>query len=540
MRESLREAMGKSQKKGKTMAEASVAGWIETKEENEAAETGSCSPGLFSASEDSGSESDSGEEEAEAVEAAARGARHPAKAPLSKGLERVLKKAKAEQAAARSREPPPPSASVVQRRRKEQTELLEQWKRETEAQRELTVSRPLEEGCPEGATETRAKPMGFYPSLKTVLERRVAEARRSGGLPEDRKVLMRQAMRLRLHRTIPELSGPDVPKEVRESSGVDRAQALYTRPTALCCFWCSEQTEGPPVPLALAFRERKAQLPIRRFSDHPGHSASERAAETSQYKRERARGAGVPSRWWFNVTGVFCTPGCALAAARARGTDVVTRLMFKRVYGIKRDRLRPAPPKEMLRKFGGPMTTEQFRATSAVGRVESQLVRPPLIPFTFTLHEIESVKTSFAQTLDEDAIARLLEENRLGSDQFKPGGFGGSRRGSGVSNAFFKAHSKRRARRTSAEEPPRKKSRAGGARGGRSGSRHTPLPPKPPPSPTSAPSLSSILAKSKAALENETKQIEGLLGRRKKPANNLMRFMKKRDGAHETKQPGLG
>ena len=79
-----------------------------------------------------------------------------------------------------------------------------------------------------------------------------------------------------------------------------------------------------------------------------------------------------------------------LAEARARGGSLaLARLFLKRVHGIgmKLD-IAPAPPRTCLRKFGGEMDIDAFRATGATGVITEE-IRAPLYPAMAGTTEIE-------------------------------------------------------------------------------------------------------------------------------------------------------
>ena len=95
--------------------------------------------------------------------------------------------------------------------------------------------------------------------------------------------------------------------------------------------------------------------------------------------------------------GFFCQPACIAAYLRsglvgngARQQRLLTlfTLMCQRLYGLRGRAacIRPAPPREMLRAFGGPWTIEEFRQRSNRNhRVE--LLQPPLSVRIQKVHE---------------------------------------------------------------------------------------------------------------------------------------------------------
>lgn len=68
----------------------------------------------------------------------------------------------------------------------------------------------------------------------------------------------------------------------------------------------------------------------------------------------------------FTLRGYYCSPQCAKADLRSKSGDKYCGTFshfYKLYYGlsISKANIRPAPSKYVLRDFGGPMTTEQYR-----------------------------------------------------------------------------------------------------------------------------------------------------------------------------------
>lgn len=101
----------------------------------------------------------------------------------------------------------------------------------------------------------------------------------------------------------------------------------------------------------------------------------------------------------YTVTGCFCSFGCLLAHQLSRSrvmgydSDLVRRMYLDwwpdteisnprlpvREHARRYYQLRPAPQPQVLQKFGGPLTIEQFRAVSNTPGYQVNLVRTPLI-----------------------------------------------------------------------------------------------------------------------------------------------------------------
>jgi hypothetical protein len=86
----------------------------------------------------------------------------------------------------------------------------------------------------------------------------------------------------------------------------------------------------------------------------------------------------------YTVYGNFCCPECAVAYLLAEGIDPHTRwermALLHRVYDpAGHGRILPAPARESLKLFGGPLSIESYRATMREKRVRIDLHLPPMV-----------------------------------------------------------------------------------------------------------------------------------------------------------------
>jgi hypothetical protein len=164
----------------------------------------------------------------------------------------------------------------------------------------------------------------------------------------------------------------------------ERTSDFYFAETDKCCYWCTEPINGVPYPLATLYSESK------------GH-------------------------WWFQVAGQYCTPCCALADSlqRYHNKSHLTHFLFTKVYNFKTrcpatgklQMITPAPRREVLQKFGGPMTIDQFRATGKLG-IKSRFVQLPCLPLSMGIEEIERVSTTFREELDDNKLQHILAHGK--------------------------------------------------------------------------------------------------------------------------------
>lgn len=86
----------------------------------------------------------------------------------------------------------------------------------------------------------------------------------------------------------------------------------------------------------------------------------------------------------YRVYGNFCCPECAVSYLLQESMDPHVRwermALLHRIYDRDgKGRVFPAPARESLDLFGGPMTIEQFRATVRAGKVRVDIHMPPMV-----------------------------------------------------------------------------------------------------------------------------------------------------------------
>jgi hypothetical protein len=113
--------------------------------------------------------------------------------------------------------------------------------------------------------------------------------------------------------------------------------------TDLACFWCCDNFPGRP-----------CVIPIR----------------------------VIDSIW--NVYGNFCTPQCCMAYLLSELMDTHTRweriALLNRLYSAQTNgRIYPAPNRECLARFGGPITIEDFRSICESQNMRVDVHMPPMV-----------------------------------------------------------------------------------------------------------------------------------------------------------------
>lgn len=115
--------------------------------------------------------------------------------------------------------------------------------------------------------------------------------------------------------------------------------------TNTCCWWCCHTFTGMPCALPEVYRRDK-----------------------------------------FYVCGVFCSFNCAASYnfSKNDGDEMWMRysllnLMYKKMYGTKFVKIGLAPPREVLKMFGGYMCIEEFRDTCLRMDKTFQVIKPPMV-----------------------------------------------------------------------------------------------------------------------------------------------------------------
>lgn len=150
----------------------------------------------------------------------------------------------------------------------------------------------------------------------------------------------------------------------------------------IACFWCTEQFAHQPV--VIPEREEKNM---------------------------------------YRVYGNFCCPECALAFLLQENIDPHVRwermALLHRLYEeLYTNRIFPAPSRQSLKKFGGPMSIEQFRNTIRGQNVRIDIQMPPLVSILGTMDTkpidfYDTTVKSSSHGIISDRISKAEEGLRL-------------------------------------------------------------------------------------------------------------------------------
>ena len=108
----------------------------------------------------------------------------------------------------------------------------------------------------------------------------------------------------------------------------------------------------------------------------------------------------------YNVYGNFCCPQCAMSYLLGENVDPHVRweriALLQRIYDSDaKKRIHPAPARESLKVFGGPMSIETFRATVNAGLVRVDMHMPPMVSI---LGSIDTKPIDFFDTSAKNTI----------------------------------------------------------------------------------------------------------------------------------------
>nr|BDC16473.1 hypothetical protein [Sicyoidochytrium minutum DNA virus] len=161
---------------------------------------------------------------------------------------------------------------------------------------------------------------------------------------------------------------------------------MYDKKTTYCCYWCTEPCNCVPVGLPMLIQ-------------HTGGNNTGRVVSRGEMREV------------FHVSGVYCSLNCMLAHGRELKVPNHYMFRFMRVvYGVSyKEDITPAPPRFVLKKFGGQYTIEQFRATSRLG-IKTKEVRAPLFPSQAGIEEVADVTVTVSEKHDDidSVIGRVI------------------------------------------------------------------------------------------------------------------------------------
>lgn len=115
----------------------------------------------------------------------------------------------------------------------------------------------------------------------------------------------------------------------------------------------------------------------------------------------------------YRVYGNFCSPSCSLSYLLDESLDTHVRweriALLHRLYGkcYKSHRIFPAPTRQTLAIFGGPLSIDQYRATIEQQRVRIDIQVPPMVSI---LGSIDTKPIDFYDTSMKHTISPLLGE----------------------------------------------------------------------------------------------------------------------------------
>lgn len=166
------------------------------------------------------------------------------------------------------------------------------------------------------------------------------------------------------HRPLQVFSKCEIMIEYKESNTIQKIPET----TEIACFWCSHSFSGQPCVIPESERN------------------------------------GV-----YKVYGNFCCPECAMAYLLKESIDPHIRwdrmALLYRIYDSDgRGKIYPAPPRETLKLYGGPLTVESYRATISSKKVRIDLHMPPMVSI---IGSIDTKPIDFYDTSMKNSVTLL-------------------------------------------------------------------------------------------------------------------------------------
>lgn len=117
-----------------------------------------------------------------------------------------------------------------------------------------------------------------------------------------------------------------------------------------------------------------------------------------------------PNNYLFKCKGIFCGFSCALAYCINKGHDVyLLKLLHKKILNLKFSDIKPikkAPVKEILQRFGGPVTIEEFRSSSTLLN-DYNIITYPITFMNEQLH-LETIDTTNKNKFNDNVNNDIL------------------------------------------------------------------------------------------------------------------------------------
>ena len=150
------------------------------------------------------------------------------------------------------------------------------------------------------------------------------------------------------------------------------------------------QVQGAPVPVATPKREYGPTKLLVSFASSKQTKELPSESNVACFwccEHFTGRPCVVPSQivdQVWQVYGNFCTPQCAMAYLLSEILDTHTRweriALLNRLYASScHGRVYPAPSRESLQRFGGPISPEDFRAICEEQRIRVDIHLPPMV-----------------------------------------------------------------------------------------------------------------------------------------------------------------
>lgn len=123
---------------------------------------------------------------------------------------------------------------------------------------------------------------------------------------------------------------------------------------------------------------------------------------------------------YIEVQGNFCSPECAMSYLFDLRMDSYSRWeqlsLLNRIYGpAVGGPIKPAPPRQVLKLFGGPMSIEEYRGLVRKGTLRVDLHLPPMVSLLATMDTkpIDFYDVSLTKNVMETVKERLVKAEEV-------------------------------------------------------------------------------------------------------------------------------
>lgn len=163
--------------------------------------------------------------------------------------------------------------------------------------------------------------------------------------------------------------------------------------TKFSCWWCTYEFDNKPVflPNDVEYDMKDEKIRIKNNNDNNNDNENDNDSDNNNIKTEEQKTFDdMKNNKKYIVFGYFCSFNCALSYnidMKDSSVGYRQQLLLSLLNDIrtrnglsKTNSIEMAPRRELLKKYGGKLTLEQFREKSKISTISYDLYLPPLVP----------------------------------------------------------------------------------------------------------------------------------------------------------------